>query len=122
MIENMQVNEASKKEDGWSPTNYAKHASFVYSQAFTSPVLDLLDARPGEKILDLGCGSGELGIIIEKSVGTDGELKGVVVGVDQSVKMVLVFQFSRSSIVSIVKLNFYLNYHSPPLLSYLIIC
>ena len=105
---------ATATKDKWSAAQYNTHASFVYSQAFTSPVLDLLDARPGERILDLGCGSGELGIIIEKSVGTDGELKGVVVGVDQSVKMVLVFQFSLSSIVSIVKLNFYLNYHSLP--------
>ncbi|KWU42778.1 cyclopropane-fatty-acyl-phospholipid synthase [Rhodotorula sp. JG-1b] len=48
------------KEDKWSAERYNSNASFVYSSAYTSPTLDLLSAQPGERILDLGCGSGEL--------------------------------------------------------------
>ncbi|GAA6001973.1 class I SAM-dependent methyltransferase [Rhodotorula paludigena] len=46
--------------DKWSAKRYNSNASFVYSSKFTSPTLDLLAAQPGERILDLGCGSGEL--------------------------------------------------------------
>jgi hypothetical protein len=42
-------------KDIWSATNYGQNASFVFSQASASPVLGLLDAMPGERILDLGC-------------------------------------------------------------------
>ncbi|KAJ7242864.1 cyclopropane-fatty-acyl-phospholipid synthase [Mycena haematopus] len=51
---------------GWSAALYNKSAAFVYSPEFTAPVLDLLSAQPGEKILDLGCGSGEVTLVIEK--------------------------------------------------------
>ena len=63
---------------------YAKHASFVYNTANTSGVLGLLDAQPGERIIDLGCGTGQLTEIIRGLVG-DG---GSVVGVDSSSSMV----------------------------------
>lgn len=49
---------------GWSaadqPKSYSTNASFVYSSQYTSPTLALLDPKPGEWILDVGCGSGEL--------------------------------------------------------------
>lgn len=35
---------------------YRRNASFVYSDEYTAPVLKLLDPRPGDRILDLGCG------------------------------------------------------------------
>ena len=35
---------------------YRRNASFVYSTAYTAAVLELLDAQPGETILDLGGG------------------------------------------------------------------
>ena len=69
---------------GWSASTYNEVASFVYSDAFTSPVLGLLNAQPGEALLDLGCGSGELTRDLMKVVGE----KGVVVGVDASSSMV----------------------------------
>ncbi|KAJ3819689.1 hypothetical protein F5880DRAFT_1509953 [Lentinula raphanica] len=34
--------------------------------AYTSPVLELLAAEPGEKIIDFGCGSGEGSVMIER--------------------------------------------------------
>jgi ubiquinone/menaquinone biosynthesis C-methylase UbiE len=61
----------------------------VYSPAFTAPVLELLAARPGERIVDFGCGSGEVTLeinrIVEQAEG------GVVVGVDYSESMVRKF-------------------------------
>jgi SAM-dependent methyltransferase len=42
----------------WNPENYARNARFVSDLA--GPVLQLLAARPGERILDLGCGDGVL--------------------------------------------------------------
>ncbi|KII86629.1 hypothetical protein PLICRDRAFT_163835 [Plicaturopsis crispa FD-325 SS-3] len=69
---------------GWSAKTYNKTASFVYSPAFTAPILDLLNAQPGERILDLGCGSGEVSIEIQKVVGST----GLVAGVDASESMI----------------------------------
>ncbi|BGP28247.1 cyclopropane-fatty-acyl-phospholipid synthase [Rhodotorula toruloides] len=46
--------------DKWSAQRYNTNASFVYSSQYTSPTLNLLAPRPGERILDLGCGSGDL--------------------------------------------------------------
>ncbi|KAI0927433.1 hypothetical protein AcV5_007976 [Taiwanofungus camphoratus] len=76
------MNATSK--DTWSATSYNKTAAFVYSQAFTSPVLTLLDAKPGERIIDFGCGSGEVTLQIKKLVGD----AGLVVGCDSSESMI----------------------------------
>ena len=35
---------------------YRANAAFVYSSAYTAGVRDLLDAQPGDKVVDLGCG------------------------------------------------------------------
>lgn len=48
------VNIASR----WSPTDYARHAAFV--PALGDAALRLLNPRPGELILDVGCGDGAL--------------------------------------------------------------
>ncbi|GAA5823217.1 hypothetical protein JCM10212_001116 [Sporobolomyces blumeae] len=50
----------TRRQDGWSSSTYSTHASFVYSNQYTTPVVDLLDPQFGEDILDLGCGHGEL--------------------------------------------------------------
>jgi 2-polyprenyl-3-methyl-5-hydroxy-6-metoxy-1,4-benzoquinol methylase len=42
----------------WDPTSYARNARFVSDLG--SPVLELLAPKPGERILDLGCGDGVL--------------------------------------------------------------
>ncbi|KAG5652729.1 hypothetical protein H0H81_003928 [Sphagnurus paluster] len=53
---------------GWSASQYNKSASFVYSTAFTAPLLELLNAQPGERIIDFGCGSGEITLELQKLV------------------------------------------------------
>ncbi|KZO96986.1 S-adenosyl-L-methionine-dependent methyltransferase [Calocera viscosa TUFC12733] len=72
------------KDDKWSAADYNQHASFVYSAKFTSAVLDMLAAKPGERIIDIGCGSGELTVDLEKVVGKE----GLVVGTDISANMI----------------------------------
>jgi trans-aconitate methyltransferase len=42
----------------WNPESYAKNARFVSDLG--KPLLALLDPKPGEMILDLGCGDGAL--------------------------------------------------------------
>ena len=85
---NFEKNHESDARDnsGWSASQYNKTASFVYSAAFTAPVLELLNAQPGERILDVGCGSGEVTLLLQQIVEQkDG---GMVVGTDLSESMV----------------------------------
>jgi len=42
----------------WNPERYAKNARFVSELGM--PVVELLNPKPGERILDLGCGDGAL--------------------------------------------------------------
>ncbi len=42
----------------WDPARYARNARFVSDLG--APVMDLLAPRPGERVLDLGCGDGVL--------------------------------------------------------------
>lgn len=59
----------------WDPERYARNARFVSDLGM--PVVQLLAPRPGERILDLGCGDG---VLTEKLVSLGCE----VVGVDAS--------------------------------------
>ena len=53
----MKSNAATPGQD-WRADRYAANARFVADLGV--PVLDLLEPRPGERILDLGCGDGAL--------------------------------------------------------------
>ena len=63
----------------WSPTVYAEIGSFV--PALGAGVREWLAPQPGERILDLGCGDGQLTAKLVAAGAT-------VVGVDASSAMV----------------------------------
>jgi trans-aconitate methyltransferase len=63
----------------WNSEGYAKNARFVSDLG--APVLELLAARPGEHILDVGCGDG----VLTKKIA---DLGCSVVGVDSSADFV----------------------------------
>ena len=63
----------------WNPRDYAQNGAFVHGLA--GGVLEWLDAKSGERILDLGCGDGQL----TQKLAAAG---AVVRGVDASAAMV----------------------------------
>ena len=63
----------------WSAERYARNARFVAELG--EPVVDWLDPKPGERVLDIGCGDGALTASIVAR-GAD------VVGIDSSVALV----------------------------------
>ena len=66
-------------DDHWSAETYEANARFVTDLA--GPVVALLDAQPGEKVLDLGCGDGPLTKALAE-MGVD------IRGVDASADMI----------------------------------
>jgi trans-aconitate methyltransferase len=62
----------SMNEQTWNATQYALNGRFVADLA--GGVVDLLDPRPGEQILDLGCGDG---VLTAKIASSGAKLKGV---------------------------------------------
>jgi SAM-dependent methyltransferase len=63
----------------WDPQAYQQHGGFVHGLA--GGVLEWLDAKPGEYILDVGCGDGQLSKRIVSSGAS-------VLGVDTSAEMI----------------------------------
>jgi enediyne biosynthesis protein CalE5 len=55
-------------------TGWDEHADFVdrRSRALTDKLLDLADPRPGERVLELACGPGGLGLAAAERVGEGG--------------------------------------------------
>src|SRR6266545_5650284 len=62
----------------WNPDSYSQNARFVSDLG--EPLLQLLDPKPGELILDLGCGDGALTERIKAAGST-------VIGIDASVAL-----------------------------------
>jgi len=72
-------NNKIQETNNWNPKTYNKHTAFVSQLAL--PVVDLLDPKEGENILDVGCGEGTLALEIERRGAK-------VIGVDMSTQMV----------------------------------
>jgi trans-aconitate methyltransferase len=67
------------QESQWNARLYDDKHSFVWKLA--AGLLDLLEAKPGERILDLGCGTGHL-------AGQIAAFGATVVGIDRSPEMI----------------------------------
>ena len=63
----------------WDPQAYGREGAFVHKLA--EGVVEWLDAKPGERILDLGCGDGQLSARLVKAGAS-------IAGVDSSPAMV----------------------------------
>lgn len=61
----------------YSADNYNKIAPFVYSDEYTAPILKWLNPSQGQRIIDLGCGSGDLTVKLQDAVGAGGFVLGV---------------------------------------------
>jgi trans-aconitate methyltransferase len=73
----------SHARQSWDPQQYAENARFVSDLG--APVLELLDPRAGERILDVGCGDGAL---TKRLVDAGAK----VIGIDASEAMVAAAQ------------------------------
>lgn len=73
------MRDVAASTSAWNADEYARVGGFV--PALGQAALDLLDAQPGEHILDVGCGDGTLTLKI-RECGAD------VVGIDNSLSMV----------------------------------
>ncbi|MEM7028221.1 MAG: methyltransferase domain-containing protein [Chloroflexota bacterium] len=66
-------------KQSWNPESYVKHAGFVAKLGM--PVVELLNPKAGERILDIGCGDGLLTIKLV-------EMGCEVVGIDGSAEQI----------------------------------
>jgi len=73
------LSEPGASTSQWNAADYARVGGFV--PALGEAALDLLDPRPGEHILDVGCGDGKLTLKIK-------EMGANVVGIDNSLSMI----------------------------------
>lgn len=73
------MNQISVSEPGWNASLYQKNYGFIWQ--YGENLIDLLAPQPGERILDLGCGTGQL---TTKIAETGAE----VVGIDRSPEMI----------------------------------
>ncbi|KAL8961090.1 MAG: hypothetical protein Q9183_005362, partial [Haloplaca sp. 2 TL-2023] len=79
----------SQAPDHWSPTAYNASASFV--PTLTTTALQWLSPQPGDAILDIGCGDGQLTSRLKeayRSPTLSHQISNTVVGLDFSAALI----------------------------------
>ncbi|WP_336001544.1 methyltransferase domain-containing protein [Halorientalis halophila] len=76
------MTDAGEPATEWDPANYDDDHAYVHE--YGTSLVDLLEPQPGERVLDIGCGTGHLTAEIDEVVGAEGE----AVGIDRSAEMV----------------------------------
>jgi ubiquinone/menaquinone biosynthesis C-methylase UbiE len=59
------------------------NAFFGYGESFSQRIVDEAALKPGEHVLDCGCGTGTLAIVAKRLVGSTGRVFGVDLSLDQ---------------------------------------
>lgn len=72
--------------DAWSGDLYA--ANTAHHRAHDDRILETLDPRPGDRVLDVGCGVGDLTVRIAERVTAGAHGPGHVTGIDRSADMI----------------------------------
>lgn len=72
--------------DAWSGDLYA--ANTAHHRAHDRRILESLDPRPGDRVLDIGCGVGDLTVRIADLVAGGARRPGHVTGIDRSADMI----------------------------------
>ncbi|MBH03612.1 MAG: SAM-dependent methyltransferase [Xanthomonadales bacterium] len=80
--------EYGQADQDWSAADYARHAGFVVERA--ADLIDWLAPRPGERVLDLGCGDGTMSLRLlardTAAIGVDASPAMVAAALEQGIE------------------------------------